>query len=46
MGLAVVCFILACVGLIVMTAVGAPASAFVVPAVVTGVLGVAMVMSS
>jgi hypothetical protein len=41
-----VCFILACVGLAVMTALGLPASAFVVPAVVTGVLGVAMVMSS
>lgn len=46
MGLAVVCFILCCVGLIVMTAAGVPASAFVVPAIVTGVLGVTMVMSS
>jgi hypothetical protein len=46
MGLAVVCFVLCCVGLIVMTVAGAPASAFIVPAVVTGILGVAMVMSS
>jgi hypothetical protein len=46
MGLAVVCFILACVGLAIMTALGLPASAFVVPAVMIGILGVAMVMSS
>jgi hypothetical protein len=46
MGLAVVCFILACVGLAIMAAFGLPASAFVVPAVMTGILGVAMVMSS
>jgi hypothetical protein len=46
MGLAVVCFILCCVGLIVMTAAGAPASAFVIPAIVTGILGVTVVMSS